>query len=92
VLLISFIALPIRGLVAAQPYYLMGRLPGADARRRGRRAAKRRRPRPWLGASLSPALGGWIAQYLGYPTMFMILGSFDLKLATRFFRRARVRA
>ena len=31
-----------------------------------------------LGASLSPALGGWIAQYLGYPTMFMILGSFAL--------------
>jgi MFS family permease len=31
-----------------------------------------------LGASLSPALGGWLAQYLGYPTMFMILGSFAL--------------
>jgi hypothetical protein len=31
-----------------------------------------------LGASLSPALGGWLAQNLGYPTMFLILGSFAL--------------
>jgi hypothetical protein len=31
-----------------------------------------------LGASLSPALGGRIAQDLGYTTMFMILGSFAL--------------
>jgi hypothetical protein len=29
-------------------------------------------------ASLSPALGGWLAQNLGYPTMFLILGSFAL--------------
>jgi MFS family permease len=29
-----------------------------------------------LGASLSPALGGWIAQALGYGPMFLILGSF----------------
>jgi MFS family permease len=28
------------------------------------------------GASLSPALGGWIAQDLGYPKMFIILGCF----------------
>jgi MFS family permease len=31
-----------------------------------------------VGASLSPAIGGWIAQDLGYPMMFMILGSFAL--------------
>jgi MFS family permease len=31
-----------------------------------------------LGASLSPAIGGWIAQEIGYSAMFMILGSFAL--------------
>ena len=31
-----------------------------------------------LGASLSPAIGGWLAQSLGYGTAFMILGSFAL--------------
>ena len=31
-----------------------------------------------LGASLSPAIGGWIAQDIGYSDMFMILGSFAL--------------
>jgi MFS family permease len=31
-----------------------------------------------IGAALSPALGGWIAQALGYPSMFMILGSVAL--------------
>ncbi|MGY5776521.1 MFS transporter [Rhizobium sp. LEGMi135b] len=29
-----------------------------------------------VGASLSPAIGGWLAQEIGYGTMFMILGSF----------------
>jgi len=29
-----------------------------------------------LGASLSPAIGGWIAQDIGYGPMFMILGCF----------------
>ncbi|MGA8899247.1 hypothetical protein [Bradyrhizobium sp.] len=29
-----------------------------------------------IGASLSPAIGGWIAQKLGYPAAFLILGSF----------------
>ena len=29
-----------------------------------------------IGASLSPAIGGWIAQGLGYQTAFYILGSF----------------
>ena len=27
-----------------------------------------------LGASLSPAIGGWLAQEIGYGAMFMILG------------------
>jgi MFS family permease len=31
-----------------------------------------------LGASLSPAIGGWIAQGIGYSAMFVILGSFAL--------------
>jgi hypothetical protein len=29
-----------------------------------------------LGAALSPTIGGWIAQGLGYSTTFLILGSF----------------
>jgi MFS family permease len=31
-----------------------------------------------LGASLSPALGGWFAQEIGYSAMFLILGGFAL--------------
>ena len=31
-----------------------------------------------VGASLSPALGGWIAQLLGYRVAFFVLGSFAL--------------
>ncbi|WP_299812133.1 hypothetical protein [Tardiphaga sp.] len=31
-----------------------------------------------IGGSLSPAIGGWIAQKLGYPAASMILGSFAL--------------
>ena len=31
-----------------------------------------------IGASLSPAIGGWVAQSIGYPAMFMILGCFSL--------------
>jgi MFS family permease len=31
-----------------------------------------------LGASISPAIGGWIAQEIGYSAMFLILGSFAL--------------
>jgi MFS family permease len=29
-----------------------------------------------VGASLSPAIGGWLAQWHGYPSAFLILGSF----------------
>ncbi|RAX37446.1 MFS transporter [Rhizobium tropici] len=31
-----------------------------------------------VGASLSPAIGGWLAQEIGYSAMFVILGSFAL--------------
>jgi MFS family permease len=31
-----------------------------------------------IGASLSPALGGFIAQYLGYQAAFLTLGSFAI--------------
>jgi len=31
-----------------------------------------------VGASLSPAIGGWIAQMLGYRAAFFILGSFAI--------------
>jgi MFS family permease len=100
VLLISFIALPIRGMVAAHfithwgvyPVQMLDgvgaglqsvAVPGLVARilngtgrvNVGQGAVMTVQG---LGASLSPALGGWIAQYLGYPTMFTILGSFAL--------------
>jgi MFS family permease len=100
VLLISFIALPIRGLVAAHLITYWGvypvqmldgvgaglqsvAVPGLVARilngtgrvNVGQGAVMTVQG---LGASLSPALGGWIAQDLGYPTMFMILGGFAL--------------
>jgi len=29
-----------------------------------------------VGASLSPALGGWIAQWIGYGPTFLLLGGF----------------
>ena len=31
-----------------------------------------------VGAALSPAIGGWIAQGIGYGATFMILGAFAL--------------
>lgn len=31
-----------------------------------------------VGASISPAIGGWLAQLLGYPDAFFILGSFAI--------------
>jgi MFS family permease len=33
---------------------------------------------PGVGASLSPAIGGWIAQEIGFAAAFMILGSFSI--------------
>jgi MFS family permease len=100
VLLISFMALPIRGLVAAfvisrwgvYPVQILDGIgaglqsvavPGLVARilngtgrvNVGQGAVMTVQG---LGASLSPALGGWIAQEIGYSAMFMILGSFAL--------------
>jgi MFS family permease len=100
VLLISFAALPVRGVIAA---YLMNRwgvypvqfldgigaglqsvaVPGLVARildgtgrvNVGQGAVMTVQG---LGASLSPAIGGWIAQEIGYGAMFLILGSFAL--------------
>ena len=98
VLLISFLALPLRGLIAA---YFIGRwgvypvqmldgvgaglqsvaVPGLVARilngtgrvNVGQGAVMTVQG---LGAALSPAIGGWIAQGIGYSPMFLILGSF----------------
>jgi MFS family permease len=100
VLLVSFMALPIRGLIAA---YVMNKwgvypvqildgvgaglqsvaVPGLVARilsgtgrvNVGQGAVMTVQG---LGASLSPAIGGWIAQEIGYGPMFLILGSFAL--------------
>src|SRR5665213_3669726 len=100
VLLISFIALPIRGVVAAcvmnnwgvYPVQILDgvgaglqsvAVPGLVARildgtgriNVGQGAVMTVQG---LGASLSPAIGGWIAQEIGYSAMFLILGSFAL--------------
>jgi MFS family permease len=100
VLLVSFIALPVRGVIAA---YVMNKwgvypvqfldgigaglqsvaVPGLVARilsgtgrvNVGQGAVMTVQG---LGASLSPAIGGWIAQDIGYGPMFLILGSFAL--------------
>jgi len=98
VLLVSFIALPIRGVIAAwllnkwgvYPVQILDGIgaglqsvavPGLVARildgtgrvNAGQGAVMTVQG---IGASLSPAIGGWIAQELGYGPMFMILGSF----------------
>jgi len=100
VLLISFIALPIRGLVAAEfitwwgvypvqildgvgaglqsvavPALVARILNGTGRVNVGQGAVMTVQG---LGASLSPAIGGWIAQGFGYSAMFMILGAFAL--------------
>jgi MFS family permease len=100
VLLISFIALPIRGLVAAHlitawPVYPVQMLDGVGAGLQsvavpglvarvlngtgrvnvGQGAVMTVQG---LGASMSPAIGGWLAQWFGYPAMFTILGCFAL--------------
>jgi predicted MFS family arabinose efflux permease len=100
VLLISFMALPVRGLIAAwvmtkwgvYPVQILDGIgaglqsvavPGLVARildgtgrvNVGQGAVMTVQG---LGASLSPAIGGWIAQGIGYSAMFLILGSFAL--------------
>jgi fucose permease len=98
VLLISFIALPVRGLIAAHllvpsgvyPVQILDgvgaglqsvAVPGLVARMLngtgrinvGQGAVMATQG---IGAALSPAIGGWLAQTLGYATMFPILGAF----------------
>jgi predicted MFS family arabinose efflux permease len=100
VLLISFLALPIRGLIAAHLITYWGvypvqildgigaglqsvAVPGLVARilnGTGRVNVGQGivMTVQGIGASLSPAIGGWIAQDIGYSAMFMILGGFAL--------------
>jgi MFS family permease len=98
VLLISFIALPVRGLIAASVIKYWGvfpvqaldgigaglqsvAVPGLVARilngtgrvNVGQGAVMTVQG---IGAALSPAIGGWLAQEMGYPSAFVILGSF----------------
>jgi MFS family permease len=100
VMLASFVALPIRGFVAAHlitswgvyPVQMLDgvgaglqsvAVPGLVARilngtgriNVGQGAVMTVQG---LGASLSPAIGGWIAQELGYSAAFLILGGFAL--------------
>ena len=100
VILITFIALPIRGLVAASiikgwgvyPVQVLDGIgaglqsvavPGLVARvlagtgrvNVGQGAVLTVQG---VGASLSPALGGWIAQGFGYPPAFLIMGALSL--------------
>jgi MFS family permease len=100
VVLISFAALPLRGLIAAGltsswgvfPVQaldgigaglqsvavpgLVARIPNGTGRVNVGQAAVM--TVQGVGAALSPAIGGWIAQVLGYPVAFMILGAFAL--------------
>ena len=100
VLLASFLALPVRGLVASQligwwgvyPVQILDgvgaglqsvAVPGLVARilngtgrvNVGQGAVMTVQG---VGASLSPAIGGWITQGLGYPVTFVVLGAFAL--------------
>jgi MFS family permease len=100
IMLITFIALPIRGIVAVSmvspwgiyPVQILDGIgaglqsvavPGLVARilngtgrvNVGQGAVMTIQG---LGASLSPALGGWLAQLFGYHVVFLILGSFAL--------------
>jgi hypothetical protein len=100
VLLVSFIALPIRGVIASRVMNKWGvypvqildgigaglqsdAVPGLVARilsgaGRVNIGQGEVMTVQGLGASLSPAIGGWIAQEIGYGPMFLILGSFAL--------------
>jgi MFS family permease len=100
VLLVSFAALPIRGVIAfycqswwgvfpiqildgvgaglqsvAVPGVVARSLNGTGRINIGQGAVLTVQG---LGASLSPAIGGWIAQELGYGPMFLTLGGFAL--------------
>jgi MFS family permease len=98
VLLISFIALPVRGFIAAHMISQAGLYPvqildgigaglqsvavpglvahilnGTGRVNIGQGAVMTVQG---LGASLSPAIGGWLAQGIGYSSAFLLLGSF----------------
>jgi hypothetical protein len=100
VMLISFAALPIRGVIAAHiirswgvfpvqildgvgaglqsvavPGLVVRILNGSGRVNIGQGAVMTAQG---VGASLSPALGGWIAQWQGFGSAFLILGSFAL--------------
>jgi MFS family permease len=100
VLLFSFIALPIRGLIASHwigpigvyPVQILDGIgaglqsvavPGLAARilngtgriNVGQGALMTVQG---VGAALSPAIGGWLAQYIGYSATFALLGAFAL--------------
>lgn len=100
VLFISFIALPVRGLIAAHMISHAGLYPvqildgigaglqsvavpglvakildGTGRVNLGQGAVMTVQN---IGAALSPAMGGWLAQGMGYPASFQLLGSFAL--------------
>jgi MFS family permease len=100
VLLISFIALPMRGLIAASVIKYWGVFPvqaldgigaglqsvavpglvahilnGTGRVNVGQGAVMTVQG---VGAALSPVIGGWLAQMLGYPAAFVILGCFAI--------------
>jgi MFS family permease len=100
VLLISFAALPVRGMIAAAfigqwgvypvqfldgigaglqsvavPALVARILNGTGRINVGQGAVMTAQG---IGASLSPAIGGWIAQEIGYGATFLVLGAFAL--------------
>ncbi len=100
VMLVSFIALPVRGLIAASiisgwgvfpvqmldgvgaglqsvavPALVVRILNGTGRVNVGQGAVMTAQG---VGASLSPAIGGWLAQLHGYASAFLILGSLAL--------------
>lgn len=100
VLLISFVALPVRGAIAASLSYHAGLYPvqaldgigaglqsvavpglvahilnGTGRINVGQGAVMTVQG---IGAALSPAIGGWMAQGLGYPLTFLLLGGLAL--------------
>jgi MFS family permease len=100
VILISFLALPVRGVIAALlinswgvypvqmldgvgaglqsvavPAMVARILNGTGRINVGQGAVMTAQG---IGASLSPAIGGWIAQSIGYSVTFLILGAFAL--------------
>jgi predicted permease len=81
VLLISFAALPLRGFLAGTFIEHWGVWPvqALDGIGAGLQSvAVPVMTVQGVGASLSPAIGGWLAQELGYNIAFYVLGSFAI--------------